>query len=74
MDSIGKEIDMRKPERIKPFLLELAKIWEEVPDWRFTQLIINILGTSTIDPWFMEEEDTLKLFKEYFKEEKDERK
>lgn len=58
---------MRKKERIKPFLEEIGKLWETVPDWRFGQLIINVLGTCKKDPWFYEEEEMLELWKEYFK-------
>lgn len=46
---------------------ELADIWKkECPDWRFGQLIINVLNTSKIDPFFLEEEDMIKLFKDFF--------
>lgn len=58
---------MRKVERIKPFMLELAKIWEEnCPDWRFGQLIVNVLGSFDRDPFFPEEDEMLELFKGYF--------
>ena len=35
---------MRKVERIDTFCNELAKIWKEnCPDWRFGQLMVNVL-------------------------------
>ena len=59
---------MRDINRIKPFLEEIEKLWEKVPDWRFGQLIINVLGTCKKDPFFYEEEEMLELWKEFFKE------
>lgn len=59
---------MRKIERIEPFMKELAKIWiEECPDWRFGQLISNVLNSFEIDPFFIEEDEMLERFKKYFK-------
>ena len=61
---------MRDKNRIEPFMKELTKIWKEkVPDWRFGQLIENVYGTSKKQIFFMEENETLELFKDYFKEE-----
>lgn len=58
---------MRKIERIEPFMKELAKIWkEECPDWRFGQLMINVLNSFDIDPFFIEEDEMLERFKKYF--------
>lgn len=62
---------MRKKERIKPFMEEMAKIWESnCPDWRFGQLMVNVLNSFEIDPFFIEEEEMLERFKKYFKEKK----
>lgn len=58
---------MRDPKRIYAFCNQLAALWAtEVPDWRFGQLICNVLGTSKIDPFFLEENDMMKLFEKYF--------
>ena len=57
---------MRDPKRIDAFCKELATIWKEVPDWRFGQLIVNVYGTAKRDPFFYEEDESLKLFKDYF--------
>lgn len=55
---------MRDPKRIKPFLEWLGEIWErECPDWRFGQLMSNVLG---VDPFYIEDEDARKTFEEYF--------
>jgi hypothetical protein len=57
---------VRKVERIPKFLKELEKYWKKVPDWRFGQFIVNVLGTCERDPFFYEEDEMLKLIKEYF--------
>ena len=38
---------MRNPDRIKPILRELSRLWELHPDWRLGQLIYNIAGRDT---------------------------
>ena len=59
---------MRNPDRIDIFCAELAKLWKEnCPDWRFGQLMINILGSLPIDPFFPEEDEMLEYFKKFFK-------
>ena len=41
----GDDVLVRDPNRIEPFMNELGKIWKEnVPDWRFSQLIENVFG------------------------------
>lgn len=57
---------MRNPERIDKFCSKLAEYWKEVPDWRFGQLICNVLGTCKRDPFFYEEDEMLKTFEDYF--------
>lgn len=58
---------MRKKERIKEFLNELGDIWEkECPDWRFGQLMMNVLGSLERDPFFYEEDEMLEEFKKFF--------
>lgn len=59
---------MRDINRIDPFLSELGKEWKKVPDWRFGQLLSNVLSTANRDIFFMEENEFLELFKNYFKE------
>lgn len=50
---------MRDRKRIKPLLNQLEELWEEVPDWRFLQLIINILdcAQNQRDAFFIEDDD-----------------
>lgn len=59
---------MRNPNRIKPFLEEVERLWNKVPDWRFGQLICNIPYNR--DPFFLEEDEFLEEMKKLFKEDK----
>ena len=58
---------MRDVERIDNFCNKLKEYWKTVPDWRFGQLIVNVLGTCQRDPFFYEEDEMLKIFENYFK-------
>lgn len=58
---------MRSIERIDPFLKKIGKLWkEQCPDWRFGQLMSNVLNSFDRDPFFIEEDEMIKKFKEYF--------
>lgn len=57
---------MRDKERIKPFLEELQNIWEQVPDWRFFQLICNIQRELGSDGFYLEDDDALVKIKNMF--------
>lgn len=62
---------MRTKDRIEPFMKELAKIWnEKCPDWRFGQLMINVLNSFERDPFFIEEDEMIERFRKYFKDNK----
>ena len=55
---------MRDPKRIRKFCNELGDIWESnCPDWRFGQMLVNVIGR---DPWFLEEDVVMRLFRVYF--------
>lgn len=59
---------MRKPERIDVFCARLAEIWKtNAPDWRFGQLMVNVLNSMPKDPFFPEEDEMIKYFENYFK-------
>lgn len=64
---------MRDPKRIDEFCNELARMWHKVPDWRFGQLISNVLGDyqaeTKRDIFFPEDDELLYFFKRYFGEE-----
>lgn len=60
---------MRDINRIDKFCNELAEQWKKVPDWRFGQLMCNILGGMQgegRDPFFPEEDEMMEFIKEYF--------
>lgn len=57
---------MRSPERIDKFCSELAEVWKKVPDWRFGQLMVNVLNSLPRDPFFYEEDEMIKEFKDFF--------
>ena len=55
---------MRNIKRIQPFMQELGKEWERIPDWRFGQLMYNFMD-SFGDPFYLEEEKFLEEFKKF---------
>lgn len=58
---------MRDVSRIDKFLDELEDIWKTYcPDWRFGQMMSNVLNTFDIDPFFPEEEDMIKRIRNFF--------
>ena len=61
---------MRDPKRIDKFCAELNKLWHTVPDWRFGQLIYNLLLTQYTSGgvFYTEDEEMLKALKEKMQE------
>ena len=58
---------MRDVSRIDKFLDELEDIWKtHCPDWRFGQMMSNVLNTFDIDPFFIEEEEMIKRIRNFF--------
>lgn len=59
---------MRDPNRIDGFCDELKKMWHQVPDWRFGQLMSNALGEVYVkrnrDIFFIEDDEMLSDLKE----------
>lgn len=55
---------MRDKNRIKPFLERLEKVWNEVPDWRFGQLVCNVLNSIPKDLFYVEDDEMIKYFEE----------
>ena len=62
---------MRDPNRIDPFLERLGKVWKQVPDWRFGQLIENVFDSIDGMTFFMEDEEILKYFEKILKTKED---
>lgn len=59
---------MRNPDRIKPFLEKIEDLWKNnVPDWRFGQLMFNFLSQVDEDPFFWEEEKFLEKLENFLK-------
>lgn len=55
---------MRDVNRIDPFLENLGKLWKEkCPDWRFGQLVVNVLGQ---DPFYIEDDKSMEQFEKFF--------
>ena len=48
---------MRDPKRISIVLEELKKIWEQYPDWRLGQLLVNLPFER--DPFFIEDDEMI---------------
>ena len=63
---------MRDPSRIDYYCNELAAIWHKVPDWRFGQLIINLMiayhNKHGHDAFYCEDEDFLAFLRDWMKE------
>ena len=57
---------MRDINRIHPIMKEFEKFWEKKPDLRFWQLISMLQNGN--DRFYVEDDGTLKLFKELNKE------
>ena len=47
---------MRNRDRINGYIDRLAAMWKAVPDWRFGQLMCNLLGAAGKDPFFVEDD------------------
>ena len=60
---------MRDPKRIRKFCNRLAAVWEKVPDWRFGQLMSNMLGEYVAqthrDIFFPEDDEMIKFFERF---------
>ena len=67
---------MRDPNRIDEFCKALAELWHKVPDWRFGQLMCNVIsevsGATKMAPFYIEDDVMLREMKNYFKENDDE--
>lgn len=66
---------MRDPNRIDKFCNDLAEQWHKVPDWRFGQLMINILSEYLSehrrDAFYVEDEEFFKWLGTLFEEKKE---
>lgn len=60
---------MRDPNRIREYCDSLAWIWSRVPDWRFGQLMSNMLGAYVAethkDIFFPKDDELFEFFGKY---------
>lgn len=60
---------MRDPKRIDRFCDQLKAVWHRVPDWRFGQLMSNMLGDfvgeTGRDIFFPEDDEMMEFFLKY---------
>ena len=59
---------MRDSERIDKFCERLAKAWKNYPNWRFGQLMVNVLSEMMAqgrDPFFPEENEMIRFIEDY---------
>lgn len=60
---------MRDEGRIMPLCMQVARLWQyHCPDQRFMQLMSNFALWYGADPFYMEDDEFLKKFKEYMAE------
>ena len=62
---------MRDPKRIPQILDELKGIWGAFPVLRLGQFIINVIDSQIVNEqqfYYMEDEELIKLFRNYFSE------
>ena len=59
---------MRDPKRIKKILGLIEQLWNENPDWRFGQLLINFgVCQDNLGLWQVEDDEFEKHFKSIIK-------
>ena len=56
---------MRDPKRIRKFCNRLAAVWEQVPDWRFGQLIVNVSRAYGQDIFFPEDDKMIEIIEAF---------
>lgn len=61
---------MRDPKRIDKYMDKLGKIWKDYPDFRFGQLLVNLLGDVQdevgMDLFFVEDEEFFAAFEKCY--------
>lgn len=57
---------MRDPARIDDFCDRLATQWKKAPDWRFGQLLSNILGDDLGHYYYIEDNEIIDDIEGYF--------
>lgn len=57
---------MRDPERIRPMLDELEKLWRENPDLRLGQLLVITATAARVTPFYVEDDVLLQTIRKKF--------
>ena len=61
---------MRDPKRIDGYMKRLAVVWKDYPDFRFGQLLMNLLGDVQeevgMDLFYVEDEEFFAAFEKCF--------
>ena len=63
---IKREDTMRDPNRITKTLQEIQKVWEQFPDLRLGQLLLNITNENNL--YYLEDDALVQYLKKYYKE------
>ena len=58
----------RDIKRIDGYMARLAGMWKCVPDWRFGQMMCNLLGSCGRDPFFVEDDKLFAAMEQAFAE------
>ena len=62
---------MRNPDRIDKYMERLGNIWKDYPDFRFGQLLMNLLGDVQeevgMDLFFVEDPEFFEAFEKCYK-------
>lgn len=58
---------MRDPSRILVFCDRLAKAWQQFPDLRFGQFILNIFYEDGRDLFYIEDDEMIEIIEKYSK-------
>ena len=59
---------MRDKKRIRAFCNRLADAWEQCPDLRFGQLMMNVFGRMGKDPFFPEDDEMIRCIERFVEE------
>lgn len=63
------KFEPRDVNRILPFCDRLAKAWEKLPDWRFGQLMVNLMRDYEAehghDIFYLEEDEMIRVIEGY---------
>ena len=63
------KFEPRDVNRIQPFCDRLAKAWEKLPDWRFGQLMVNLMRDYEAehghDIFYLEEDEMIREIEAY---------